>query len=67
MDLSELGIMISSSTQPDQLVWKSLRQAIVESPGFQSWLEPRLLPMADQELDDLVRAYLDQTLSTLAY
>lgn len=67
MDLLGLGIMVSSSTHSDQLVWKSLRQAIVESPGFQSWLEPRSLPLADQELDDLVRAYLDQTLSTLAY
>ena len=48
-------------------VWKPLRQAIVESSGFQGWLQGRELPSQDAELDQLVHHYLEQTLSHLAY
>ncbi|MEN9204084.1 MAG: hypothetical protein Q6K80_04895 [Thermostichus sp. DG_1_6_bins_120] len=50
-----------------QAVWKSLRQAIVESSGFQGWLQGRELPSQDSELDQWVHQYLEQTLSYLAY
>ncbi len=50
-----------------QAVWKQLRQAIVESSGFQGWLQGRELPCQDAELDRLVHHYLEQTLSHLAY
>ncbi|MCJ2543474.1 hypothetical protein [Thermostichus vulcanus] len=50
-----------------QAVWKPLRQAIVESSGFQGWLQGRELPSQDAELDQLVHHYLEQTLSHLAY
>lgn len=50
-----------------QSVWRPLRQAIVESSGFQTWLRDQPLPESEQELDRVVRAYLEQTLSTLAY
>jgi hypothetical protein len=50
-----------------QAVWKSLRQAIVESSGFQGWLEGQGLPKEEAELDRLVHRYLEQALSHLAY
>ncbi|MGQ9837575.1 MAG: hypothetical protein ACUVRV_06335 [Cyanobacteriota bacterium] len=44
-----------------------MRQAIVESSGFQGWLQGRELPSQNAELDQLVHHYLEQTLSHLAY
>ncbi|MDX2273376.1 MAG: hypothetical protein NW237_15690 [Cyanobacteriota bacterium] len=51
----------------EQAIWKSLRQAIVESSGFLGWLQGRHLPQEESELDRLAHEYLEQTLSTLAY
>ncbi|MEN9204371.1 MAG: hypothetical protein Q6J68_04755 [Thermostichales cyanobacterium SZTDM-1c_bins_54] len=52
------------------LGWPSLREVIVRSSGFQTWLQSQAgghLPQDDRELQQLVRLYLEQTLSTLAY
>ncbi len=54
-------------TAHTESVWRPLRQAIIESSGFQTWLQHQPLPDSDQELDRMVREYLEQTLSTLAY
>lgn len=64
--------MTSSALSSDtavraQAVWQPLRQAIVESSGFQGWLQGRELPSQTAELDQLVHHYLEQTLSHLAY
>ncbi|MFS8814021.1 hypothetical protein [Synechococcus sp. R60.4] len=64
--------MTSPALSPDterraQAVWKSLRQAIVESSGFQGWLQGQELPKEEAELDRLVHRYLEQALSHLAY
>ena len=53
----------------DSEVWKSLKQAISSSSGFQRW---QLERNADSQLsslglDTLVRRYLRETLETLAY
>lgn len=55
------------AVQPETAVWQPLRQAIVESSGFQRWLNGRPCPTDPQELDCMVHNYLEQTLSTLAY
>lgn len=52
---------------PDRTVWNPLRQAIVESSGFQEWLDGRHVPTQSDAIDVLVHEYLEQTLSTLAY
>jgi hypothetical protein len=57
----------SAFTQTEQAIWHLLRQAIIESTGFQGWLQGRDLPQVNEELDLLVHNYLEQTLSTLAY
>jgi hypothetical protein len=63
--------MIPSPPAADfERAWQSLREVIVHSSGFQTWLHsqsPGELPHDDQELQQMVRLYLEQTLSTLAY
>jgi hypothetical protein len=71
MAFSEV-FMASSSALHSHLretqVWMSLRQAIAESSGFQRWqLEQDQQDVQDQDLDELVRRYLRETLETLAY
>jgi hypothetical protein len=53
----------------DEAIWQNLRSAIAASSGFTSWqLENGLHPTESQEsLDEQVRAYLRETLETLAY
>jgi hypothetical protein len=58
---------MTSSLQANTAIWHPLRQAIVESSGFQGWLQGRSLPQEDHLLDAVVHEYLEQTLSTLAY
>ncbi len=60
-------MIASSPASYETAVWKSLRQAIVESTGFQVWLQDTSLPTDDGQLNQLVHDYLEQTLSTLAY
>lgn len=59
---------ISSHNPPqqDQEIWLSLRQAISKSSGFQRWQQERNITTQDN-LDVLVRRYLEETLETLAY
>ena len=60
----------STATRQDsnhhRAIWKSLRQAIAKSSGFQSWQQERELE-SNQDLDSAVRLYLKETLETLAY
>ena len=53
----------------DSEVWKSLKQAISSSSGFQSWQLERNTDtqLSSLGLDNLVRRYLRETLETLAY
>lgn len=59
----------SYSTDParltDSQMWESLKLAIAESSGFQSWQLDRTSQI--QDLDALVHQYLRETLETLAY
>lgn len=54
---------------PDPEIWESLKQAIAATPGFTCWrLEQGLTrPLSQDALDEQVRAYLRETLETLAY
>jgi hypothetical protein len=60
---------VSSTQLSDHAqIWYSLKCAIADSSGFQSWKGE--LSKADAEatpLDNLVRRYLRETLETLAY
>lgn len=49
----------------DSQVWESLKLAIAESSGFQSWRLDRT--SQSEDLDALVHQYLRETLETLAY
>ncbi|MBD1855588.1 MULTISPECIES: hypothetical protein [Leptolyngbya] len=49
----------------DSQMWESLKLAISESSGFQSWQLDRT--SQSQDLDALVHQYLRETLETLAY
>lgn len=53
----------------DEAIWQNLRSAIAASSGFTSWqLENGLHPTESQQsLDEQVRAYLRESLETLAY
>jgi hypothetical protein len=53
----------------DSEVWKSLKQAISSSSGFQRWQLERSTDsqLNNLGLDTLVRRYLRETLETLAY
>ena len=53
----------------NESVWPDLKHAIATSSGFKRWIFERDLEAKapDSTLDGLVRAYLRQTLETLAY
>ncbi len=59
----------SSRFSEDAEIWKSLRQAIAVSSGFQRWQAERSSSQQFQELslDQRTRRYLRETLETLAY
>ena len=67
--------MINSATskttesQGDREIWKSLKQAIIASSGFQRWQEEKEItyPSTVGDLDAEVCHYLRKTLETLAY
>lgn len=67
-----------SSTEPshasaeaathDAQLWDSLKSAIANSSGFQSWRSEQLAAITTEISDEqLVRLYLRDTLETLAY
>ncbi len=53
----------------DSEIWRSLKQAIAASSGFQRWQLERSIDstLSALNLDTLVRSYLRETLETLAY
>lgn len=52
----------------DAELWDSLKRAIANSSGFQSWRsEQSSMTRADLSVEQLVRLYLRETLETLAY
>jgi len=63
----------SSSTAPGHAtenaeLWQSLKSAIAQSSGFQSWQAEQAASIAaDASTEQLVRLYLRETLETLAY
>ncbi|MGB3765944.1 MAG: hypothetical protein WA947_05255 [Phormidesmis sp.] len=64
--------MAHSSTDPtsaaqDADLWDSLKSAIANSSGFQSWQSERSSVTKGKSVEQLVRLYLRETLETLAY
>ncbi|MEL7223435.1 MAG: hypothetical protein AAGL17_00930 [Cyanobacteria bacterium J06576_12] len=63
----------SSSPSPSHAadnaeLWQSLKNAIAQSSGFQSWQAEQASSIAtDVSIEQLVRLYLRETLETLAY
>ncbi|ERN40673.1 hypothetical protein KR51_00026570 [Rubidibacter lacunae KORDI 51-2] len=59
----------SQPTARERVVWESLKQAISSSSGFTCWQAEQGLsaPATCADLDERVRAYLRETLATLAY
>lgn len=51
----------------DAVLWDSLKKAIANSSGFQSWRSEQSLTTANYSVEQLVRLYLRETLETLAY
>jgi len=52
----------------DSLLWDSLKSAIANSSGFQSWRSEQLSATTAQRSDEqLLRSYIRDTLETLAY
>ena len=51
----------------DADLWNSLKQAIANSSGFQSWRSEQSSAAQDTPVEKLVRLYLRETLETLAY
>lgn len=61
------AITAHSNTE-DTEIWASLREAIANSAGFNSWKQQQASHTWEtQSLDILVRRYLRETLETLAY
>ena len=70
--MTKLKSIRRNYSPPSQLaegVWPDLKHAIANSSGFKRWIFERGLDAKAPEptLDGLVRAYLRQTLETLAY
>ncbi|MEL7034081.1 MAG: hypothetical protein AAFO04_00450 [Cyanobacteria bacterium J06592_8] len=58
----------SGLLEEDSQIWHNLKQAIASSSGFQSWQQEMQDSQSPQmSLDRQVRAYLRETLETLAY
>ena len=58
----------SSHASDDAQLWDSLKSAIANSSGFQSWRSEQLSAITTKISDEqLVRLYLRDTLETLAY
>lgn len=55
-----------SATQ-DAALWDSLKRAIANSSGFQSWRSEQSSVTEDTPVEKLVQLYLRETLETLAY
>jgi hypothetical protein len=58
-----------SRFEQDSEIWESLKQAISNSSGFQTWQQDQSLDrrISQGDLDIRVRRYLRETLATLAY
>ncbi|MBE9166782.1 hypothetical protein IQ238_04270 [Pleurocapsales cyanobacterium LEGE 06147] len=50
----------------DQKIWSSLKKAIANSSGFRRWQREQNISL-EQNLDEQLRRYLQETLATLAY
>lgn len=57
----------SVSATCDTDLWDSLKGAIANSSGFQSWRSEQSSVAEDESVEKLVRLYLRETLETLAY
>lgn len=58
----------SADMTQDAALWESLKNAIAQSSGFQSWRSEQLSNITATSSDEqLVRLYLRETLETLAY
>lgn len=65
---SSASFELNSQSQDSVIFWHSLKQAISTSSGFERWkLERDVHGNSDLTLDNLVQAYLRETLETLAY
>ncbi len=50
---------------PNQEIWENLKQAITLSSGFQRWQQEQI--SKNFSLEEQIRLYLQDTLTTLAY
>jgi hypothetical protein len=50
----------------DQAIWSSLKKAIANSSGFRRWQREQKI-CVEQNLDEQLSRYLQETLATLAY
>lgn len=57
----------SVSAAYDADLWDSLKSAIANSSGFQSWRSEQSSLTEGKSVEQLVRLYLRETLETLAY
>ena len=57
----------SVSATRDVDLWDSLKRAIANSSGFQSWRSEQSSIAEGKSVEQLVRLYLRETLETLAY
>jgi len=58
-------LLVNSPFVKNQQIWESLKQAITCSSGFQRWQKEQLVK--NSPLEDQIRLYLEDTLTTLAY
>ena len=60
------SISSAHATQSPEL-WQSLKTAIANSSGFQSWCSEQSSSITTASTENMVRLYLRETLETLAY
>lgn len=57
----------STHVTQDAELWQSLKSAIANSSGFQSWCSEQSSSLTSTSTENMVRLYLRETLETLAY
>ena len=64
--MTNLTIASQSESNQDHAIWLNLQKAIAQSSGFKRWRQEQTLTK-EENLDVLIRRYLEETLETLAY
>lgn len=64
--MTNLTIASQSESNQDHAIWLNLQKAIAKSSGFKRWRQEQT-STKEENLDVLIRRYLEETLETLAY